>query len=379
MKILFINSVCGIGSTGRICTDLATQLEAQGHTVKIAYGRDDTVPPQFEKYAVKIGTALDRNLHALLTRTFDLHGFGSKTATRRFLQWADAYDPDLVWLHNIHGYYIHVEMLFAWIKSRPDMQVKWTLHDCWAFTGHCSYFTAVGCKQWESECKKCPQMNRYPKCYGLGDVGRNYRRKKAAFCGVRHMQLIVPSHWLEGLVKQSFLQEYPVEVVYNTIDTTIFKPTPSNFRQRYGLQGKKMILGVASTWDERKGLNDFVELAGMLDEHYVIVLVGLTPKQMKKMPSNIIGVPRTNSPAELAGIYTAADVFVNLSHEENYPTVNLEAQACGTRVVAYDVGGSRETRKSEYFVVCNDHIGNALEDIGSFTNEKQNRLRNSMG
>lgn len=343
MKMLLINSVCGIGSTGRICTDLATQLEAQGHTVKIAYGRDDTVPPQFAKYAIKIGSAWNRNMHALLTRAFDLHGFGSKAATRRFLRWADEYDPDLVWLHNIHGYYINVEMLFAWIKNRSDMQVKWTLHDCWAFTGHCSHFTAVGCDRWKTECRKCPQMRRYPKCYGLGSVRNNYKRKETAFCGVRGMQLIVPSRWLEGLVKQSFLKEYPVEVVYNTIDTSIFKPTPSDFRERYGIQNKRMILGVASTWDDRKGLNDFVELAGMLDESYVIVLVGLTDKQIKNMPPNIIGVPRTNSPEELAGIYTTADVFVNPTHEDNYPTVNLEAQACGTYVITYDVGGSSET------------------------------------
>lgn len=347
MKVLLINSVCGIGSTGRICTDLAKDFASQGHTVRIAYGREDTVPPEFKTIAIPIGTAADRNLHALETRLWDLHGFGSKAATRRFLRWTDEYDPQLLWLHNIHGYYINVEMLFEWIKSRPQMQVQWTLHDCWAFTGHCPHFTYVKCEQWKTGCQRCPQLRRYPKCYGPAHVARNYARKKAAFTGVEKMRLIVPSHWLEGLVRQSFLREYPIEVRYNTIDTNVFKPTPSDFRQRYGLEEKKVILGVASTWDERKGLNDFLELAKLLDDSCRIVLVGLSKKQIQKMPSNVIGIQRTNSPSELAAIYTAADVFVNPTHEDNYPTVNLEAQACGTTVITYDVGGCRETLKTK--------------------------------
>lgn len=157
------------------------------------------------------------------------------------------------------------------------------------------------------------------------------------------MELIVPSHWLEGLVQQSYLREYPVTVKYNNIDTNVFKPTPSDFRERYNLQDKKIVLGIASTWDKRKGLNDFIGLASMLDNSYKIILVGLSMKQIKFLPNNIIGIPRINSPQELAAIYTAADVFVNPSYEDNYPTVNLEAQACGTKVITYDVGGCEET------------------------------------
>ncbi len=342
MKILLINSVCGIGSTGRICTDLAQQFEKESHTVKIAYGRSATVPEKFQKYAVRIGTDFDVKLHALQTRLFDTHGFGSKRATKKFLAWAEEYNPDLVWLHNIHGYYINVEMLFDWIKSRPNMQVKWTLHDCWAFTGHCSYFTLANCDKWRVRCAHCPQLRRYPASYRDNSAG-NFDRKKAAFTGVKNMTLITPSKWLANLVKQSFLKDYSVEVVYNTIDKTIFKPTPSDFRQRYGLENKKMILGVASVWDERKGLNDFIKLAGMLDDTYAIVLVGLTDKQIKSLPKNCLGIQRTNNPHELAAIYTAADVFFNPTYEDNYPTVNLEAQACGTSVITYDTGGARET------------------------------------
>ena len=343
MRVLMINSVCGIGSTGRICTDLAQEMEAKGHEVKIAYGRSDTVPEKFRKYAVQIGNSLGVKAHVLRTRLLDEHGLGSSRATQKFLQWADSYNPDLLWLYNIHGYYINYELLFQWIKSRPNMQVKWTLHDCWAFTGHCSYFTMIKYEQWQTHCSYCPQTRRYPASYGKDNCKRNFDRKRAAFAGVKNLMLITPSKWLADLTRQSFLREYPVEVRYNTINTNIFKPTPSDFRERYGLQDKIIALGVANVWDERKGLNDFYKLAQMLDEGYAIVLVGLSKKQMKALPKNTCGIQRTNSPQELAAIYTAADVFFNPTYEDNYPTVNLEAEACGTRVITYDAGGARET------------------------------------
>lgn len=336
MKVLLINSVCGIGSTGRICTDLAQQFEAAGDEVKIAYGRKGTVPEQFQKYAVRIGTDWDCKMHAIQTRLFDTHGFGSKHATKKFLQWAEEYKPDLLWLHNIHGYYINVEMLFDWIKKHPEMQVKWTLHDCWAFTGHCSYFTAVKCAQWKSHCSYCSQLRRYPACYAMSSVRRNFARKRAAFTRVPNLTLITPSKWLADLVKQSFLKDYPVEVHYNTIDTTIFKPTPSDFRERYGLQDKIIVLGVANVWEDRKGLFDFYKLAKMLDDRYAIVLVGLSEKQIEDLPKSINGIQRTNSPQELAAIYTAADVFVNPSVEETFGMTPIEAQACGTPSIVYE-------------------------------------------
>ncbi len=342
MKILFINSVCGIGSTGRICAELAQQLEKQGHTVKIAYGRSSFVPENCKKYAVRIGSDFSVKMHALKTRLFDTHGFGSKNATKKFLTWAEEFNPDLVWLHNIHGYYINVEMLFNWLKSRTNMQKKWTLHDCWAFTGHCSHFIMANCNKWQTHCQNCPQTKCYPASF-LDNSKNNFERKKAAFTGVNNLKIITPSKWLADLVKQSFLKEYPAEVIYNTIDKLIFKPTPSNFRQKYGLENKKIILGVASVWTARKGLPDFLKLAQKLDDNYKIVLVGLTDKQIKTLPQNCLGIKRTSSSQELAGIYTAADLFFNPTYEDNYPTVNLEAQACGTPVITYDTGGSNET------------------------------------
>ena len=343
MKILIINSVCGIGSTGRICVDLAQQFEKQGHTVKIAYGRDGYVPEQFRKYAVRIGTDIDTKLHAIKTRLMDGHGFGSKKATRKFLEWVDEYEPEMIWLHNIHGYYINIELLFSWIKRHPQVNVKWTLHDCWAFTGHCSHFTAVRCEKWKDHCSNCVQKREYPACIFIDRCKKNYDKKRSLFSGVEKMELITPSKWLAGLVKQSFLAEYPVEVSYNTIDYRIFRPTCSDFRQRYGLQNKKIILSVASVWNERKGLRDFINLSHLLDDNYAFVIVGVDKKQLQELPEKVIGIQRTNNSEELAQIYSAADVFFNPTHEDNFPTVNLEAQACNTWVVTYNAGGSAET------------------------------------
>lgn len=346
MRVLLINSVCGIGSTGKICTDTAKKMEAMGHQVKIAYGRG-TVPEQFRKYAVRIGTELDVKLSGLHTRLSDRHGFSNKYATKKFLQWVEKFNPDLLWLHNLHGYYINVEMLFNWIKSKPNMQVKWTLHDCWAFTGHCAYFSWNKCEQWTDKCLHCKHKTTYPSSFVASNSQNNFERKKAAFSGVKNMTLITPSKWLADLVKCSFLNDYPVEIRYNTIDTSIFKPTPSDFRQKTGIENKNVLLGVASVWDKRKGLEDFIKLSKLLNDNFVIVLVGLSNKQIKKMPKGIICIERTNSSRELAQIYTASDVFLNLTYEDNYPTVNLEAQACGTPCITYKTGGSVESVQAE--------------------------------
>lgn len=364
MKVLLINSVCGIGSTGRICTDIAQHLEAEGNEVKIAYGRNDIVPEKFQKYAVRIGTDRDCTFHAIKTRLVDSHGFESKHATEKFLKWAEEYKPELLWLHNLHGYYINVELLFQWIKRHPDMRVKWTLHDCWAFTGHCSHFTMAKCEQWKNGCLHCSELHQYPACFGIGSVSKNFERKRRAFTNVNNMILITPSKWLADLTRQSFLKEYPVEVCYNTIDTNIFKRTNSDFRERYNLQNKVVLLGVANVWEERKGLTDFYELRKKLDKSYEIILVGLSEKQIAKLPKGVLGIRRTNSPHELAEIYTAADVFVNLTYEDNYPTVNLEAEACETPVITYDTGGCKETiHSANSFVVPTGDLNEVLNIV----------------
>ena len=307
---------------------------AQGHECRIAYGRE-SVPQQYMRYAYRIGTQWNVRWNALKARVWDNEGFNAKSETIKFLKWADQYDPDLLCLHNLHGYYINLELLFNWIKKRSHMKVEWTLHDCWTFTGHCAHFSFVGCEKWKTGCHHCTQTDRYPMSVLRDASNKNYFRKKTLFCGVRNMTLITPSKWLADLVKASFLKEYPVRIVYNTIDKTVFKPTPSDFLEHYGLQDRFVVLGVASAWDERKGLDDFVELSRRLEDTFQIVLVGLSEKQRKQVPGNILCIPATDSPRELAQIYTAADVFLNPSKEETFGLTTVEALACGTYPVVY--------------------------------------------
>ena len=355
MRVLIVNSVCGVGSTGRICSALAREFEAAGHEARIAYGRGAAGEADLG-HALRIGNKLDLGAHLLRTRLLDGQGLGSAAATRRFLRWAEDWKPDLLWLHNLHGYYLNYELLFAWIKRHPEMEVRWTLHDCWAFTGHCAHFTMAGCEKWKSGCSACPNRARYPASRLLDRSENNFARKKAAFTGVKKLTLIVPSKWLAGLVRESFLQEYPVELHRNSIDTEVFRPTASRFREEHGLSGKKIVLGVSNAWQEpHKGLGDMLRLAEMLDgDKYAVVLVGLTDKLLKTLPAGVLGLGRTGSPAALAEIYTAADVYVNPTYEDNYPTTNLEAQACGTPVITYDTGGSPESVPPENVVPRGD-------------------------
>ena len=339
MKILQINSVCGIGSTGRIATDIHNILIEQGNQSYIAYGRD--LPKNCDN-AIRIGTKIDNYAHVAKTRLLDKHGFGSKRATIEFIKKVKEFNPDIIHLHNIHGYYMNVEILFDYLKE-ANKPVVWTLHDCWSFTGHCAYFDYVGCDKWKTGCYSCPEKKAYPSSLIFDNSKNNYLNKKEIFTGVKNLTIVTPSQWLANLVQESFLNEYPVNVINNGIDLNTFRPNAGDFRKKFNLNGKFVILGVASVWDRRKGLKYFVELADKLSEDEVIVLVGLTEKQINQIPENIIGITRTSNVEELVDIYSSADVFVNPTLEDNFPTTNLEALACGTPVVTFDTGGSPES------------------------------------
>lgn len=367
MKVLMINSVCGIKSTGRIATDLADMLTEKGHTVKIAYGREE-VPEKYKEYAVRIGNEWDVRLHGLEARLFDNAGFGSKKATLKFLEWVREFAPDIIHLHNLHGYYINVELLFKFLKEYKK-PVIWTLHDCWAFTGHCAYFDLCKCYKWMTECHKCPQKREYPASILLDNSRKNYRNKKKAFQGVDNMVIVTPSKWLSDLVKESFLREYETRVINNGIDLTLFKPTEGEFRDKYKLGNKIIVLGVASAWGVRKGLVDFIELRKQLDRRYEIVLVGVSEEDKNILPDGMLGITRTDSVKELAEIYTAADIFLNLTYEDNYPTVNLEAQACGTPVITYRTGGSVESVPEEQVASTGD-LKSVVELIVKYEGKK---------
>lgn len=366
MKILMINVVCGIRSTGRICTDLATALETQGHEVKIAYGRE-IVPKQFQKYAVRIGTDFDVKFHGVKARLYDACGFGSKRATERFVEWMKGYDPDIIHLHNLHGYYINLEVLFNYLRT-CGKRIIWTLHDCWAFTGHSALCDGIDCERWENGCFKCPNLHEYPTSF-VDKSKKNWERKKRVLSNIPNMTIITPSNWLEGLIKRSFLSNYPVKVIHNGIDTKLFYPIHDDFREIYGLTGKIVLLGVASSWNELKGYDDYIKVAKRLRDPYKMILVGLTKHQKDHLPSEIIGFEKTNSIKELVSIYSSANMFLNLSYCETYPTNNLEAVSCGTPVITYNTGGSPESSQNGIVVPRGD-IDGVINAIKKYMNSE---------
>ena len=334
MKVLQINSVYGLGSTGRIATDIASRLRENNIESYIAYGRETTID---NDHTLRIGSKLDYYIHGGLTRLFDTHALlGSRRATNRFVNQIKQIDPDVIQLHNLHGYYINIKILFDYLK-KTEKPVVWTLHDCWNFTGHCAYFSYAKCDKWIEGCHKCPQKTSYPTSSFLDNSKSNYQIKKELFTRLENMTIVTPSRWLANLVEKSFLSKYPVKVIPNGIDTDVFKPVSGEpVRDKFKLGNKCVILGVASIWSERKGLSYFIELSKIIDDGCVVVLVGLNEKQIAGLPPNIIGIKRTSNINELAQIYSAADVFVNSSKEETFGLVTAEALACGTPAIVFD-------------------------------------------
>ena len=340
MKVYFVNTVCGIGSTGKIVTSLLRMLKENGHEGRVAYGVGEakTAEPG-EMY--RTVSSWQYYSHNLLSRLTDGEGLFSKKQTEALVEDIRHYDPDVIHLHNLHGHYLNYEVLFRYL-AESGKPVVWTLHDCWALTGHCTHFAAVNCAQWKTQCKSCGQLRQYPQCYTRGNVRSNYNRKQAAFTGVPKMHLVAPSRWMADVAGESFLKDYPVKVIHTGIDLSVFRPTESGFRKKYHCEEKFVLLGVAFDWTERKGLDVFISLAQKLDERYKIVLVGTSEAVDKRLPENIISIHRTQNQQELAEIYTAADLFVNPTREEALGLVNLEALACGTPVLTFRTGGSPE-------------------------------------
>jgi len=348
LKLLQLNTTVNSGSTGRIAEDIGKMLMAKGHESWIAYGRGNQ--PSTSK-PIRMGGKWDMARHGVITRLFDRHGFGSAAATRHLITRIRGIKPDLIHLHNIHGYYLNIDVLFGFLRS-ADLPVVWTLHDCWPFSGHCTYFDAVNCFRWKTGCFECPNKRAYPQSWFWDRSKKNYLEKKRIFTGLSNMTLVAPSQWMGRHLEQSFLKGYPVKVMYNGIDLDIFKPFPSDrIKSKYAVGDRKMILGVAGTWDRRKGLDDFVKLNQSIDKNIVIVLVGLNQSQLKTLPENMIGIPRTENITELAEIYSAADVFVNPTYVDNFPTTNIEALACGTPVITYNTGGSPEAVDADTGIV----------------------------
>ena len=361
MKVLQINTFGNL-STGKIAVDIYRTLRAHGCEGAVAFARNE-VPGDVPSF--KIGNPLSVYTDGFFTRLTDKAGHYSKGATEKLIKQIKEYDPDIIHLHNLHGYYINVPMLFDYLKD-AGKPVVWTLHDCWAYTGHCCYYSMAGCEKWKTHgCSKCPQKKAYPASIFKDNSSKNFSEKNQMFHSVKNLHLVCVSKWLDNELKASFLKDIPSIVIYNGIDTSVFKPSSGNFRIKYNVGDKRIVLGVASTWDTRKGLADFIELSKILDERYKIVLVGLNDKQKASLPDNMIGIGRTDGPKELAEIYSASNVLFNASVEETFGLPNVESLACGTPVVAYNCTGIPETMtENDGYIVEPHDLKNVALKIG---------------
>ena len=331
--LLQINSTANWGSTGKIAEQIGILAMKSGWESYIAYGRNNN--PSKSKL-VKIGSKLGVYWHVLESRLLDNHGLASRLATRKLIKQIELIKPDIVHLHNIHGYYINYKLLFEYLSKR-DIRVVWTLHDCWSFTGHCAHFVADGCYQWQTACRNCKCYKGYPASL-TSRAKRNFEFKKSLFLSVKDRLTLTPvSKWLASQTEQSFFNGCNITYIYNGVDTSVFSPIKdSDIRSKYNLGDKKILLGVASAWGEGKGLGDYYKLRERLTDDYIIVLVGMTDAQINALPNGIVGIRRTQSQHELAELYSAADIVLSLSRAETFGLTIAEGMACGTPAIVYN-------------------------------------------
>lgn len=359
-KLLQISIEVNSGSVGRIAEQIGEVVLKKGWSSYITYARNSN--PSVSE-VMKIGCDLDLYRHGLETRIFDNHCFSSKSATKDLIKTIKKIKPDIIHLHHLHGYFINIEILFQYLKE-SEIPVVWTFHDCWSFTGHCAHFDFVGCDKWKTECHHCEQKNEYPQSFLFDRSRQNYIDKKRIFNSVKNLTIVSVSNWLNNVVGQSFMGGLSRQVIYNGVDTELFRPHNSDIRQEYSIGNKFMILGVATTWDRRKGLKDFMNLSEKIKEDEIIVLIGLNNSQIDKLPNKIIGIQRTESQKELADWYSSADLFMNLSVEETFGLTTAEALASGTPALVYDATACPElVDKNTGFVVKKNDISALINII----------------
>ena len=347
-RLLQINTTCNSGSHGRIAENIGELAVKYGWESYIAFGRGDL---KDDPCRFKITSKFDLYKNIILCRLFDNDGFCSNDKTNKLLAYIDEIKPNIVQLHNLHGYYLNIPLLFRYLSGH-NIPVVWTLHDCWPITGHCAHFEYVGCNRWEKQCFCCSQKNKYPSSILMDNSYKHFLAKKNLFSSIKNLSIITPSDWLKRNVEKSYLQNHSCTVIHNGIDLNIFKPEKdTSALNKYDIGSRSIILGVPSKYSIKRCMNSFIELSNNIGNDYIIVLIGLTKKQISNLPSNILGLECTEDIKEMVAWYSKADVFVNTSLEDTFPTTNLEALACGTPVVTFNTGGSPEAITPETGIV----------------------------
>ena len=358
--LLQINVVANSGSTGRVTEGIAEILTSNDWICYTAFGRwaNSSI-----KHLYRIGNKWSVYSHYLISRIFDMHGLASIYATKRLIGEIKKINPDLIHLHNIHGYYINYPLLFGFL-SETNIPVVWTLHDCWSYTGHCVHYTNVNCSKWKRGCYNCPNLQDYPGALLCDHSKKNYQIKKKSFTSLKNLTIVTVSQWLANEVKQSFLCNYPIRVIHNGVDINVFRPVGDKAKLKYNMENHFLILGVATVWNVRKGLSDFIKLAENLSSDDRVILVGLSQKQISQLPPNIIGLQKTENVEELVNLYSSADLFMNFSVEETFGLTTVESMACGTPALVYNSTACPEIVTEETGFIIEPHsIDEALNVI----------------
>ena len=362
MKLLQINAALNKGSTGRIAEQIASLARSRGWETYMIHGA--RYVNKSDMHTLQTVTSLGEKVHAVKSMLLDAHGLGSTLATKRILREIECINPDIIHLHNIHGYYLNYKVLFEYLRT-VDIPVVWTLHDCWTMTGHCAHFDVIGCERWKTGCYACPLKEDYPKSLLIDRSKHNYCLKKQLFSTIGNVTIVPVSRWLGGILKESYLRCYPCKVINNGVDIQLFSPCENNLRTQLGIGNKTVLLGVATAWKDDKGLQEFIRLSE--NPGYQVVMVGVPEEIKRNLPQSIIAINRTNNQQELAAYYSMADMLLNPTYADTFPTVNLEALACGTPIVTYRTGGSPESVTEETGLVVDkgdfDALVKAREEV----------------
>lgn len=368
MKVLQINAVSRISSTGRTSSEMADFLNQNGHEGFIAYSAG---LPYYNGY--KIGSKLDTKLHGLFSRVFGLQAYFSKRATRKLLDYITDLKPDVVHLRNLHSNYINLKLLTNFL-AKNDIPTVMTLHDCWFYTGKCTHYTTDNCFKWQTGCGGCPRLKKDNPSWYFDRTRKMYIDKKKWFSAIPRLAVVGVSDWITNEARKSFLSSAKVLTrIYNWIDLDVFKPVDgSAVRQKLGITDKYVVLGIASGWSNRKGLDKFIELSNIIPPEMIIVLVGGLSSNIN-FPDNIIHIPETHNAAELAEYYSMADVYVHLSQEETFGKVIAEALSCGTPAIVLNSTACPEIVDSSCGMVLSDHQPRTILDAVMAIKEKGKR------
>jgi glycosyltransferase involved in cell wall biosynthesis len=365
-KLLQINITANWGSTGKIAETIGSVARKQGWESYIAFGGSCNTS---QSHLIRVGGKYNRYIHYAEQRIRDNEGLCSRFATKTLIEQIRQLKPDVIQLHNIHDHYLNYRLLFEYL-NQTDIKVVWTFHDCWAFTGHCFHFVTAECEKWKIGCFDCPLKNAYPKtCFD--NSKRNYELKKRLFLSNKNLTIVPCSDWMANFVRQSFLRDKRIEVIKNGVDLNVFKPlVPQKESDGY------RILAVSSIWNKEKGLDDIYKLRELLPNDYIITVVGLSEKQVNELPRGITGIRRTQNVQELVALYSNARVLINTTYADTFPTVNLEALACGTPVVTYRTGGAPESISEDTgFVVEQGDIMAMADAVKTICNTDEVKYR----